>query len=95
MADVDDKGFKTLYHYDDNNGFCIFSWVDDIVVTIVSTNQSKEAVIMLRRSRPRDNQYNKQFLLLDFGERALTDVEIPRAIDYYNLKIKSVIFHVN
>ncbi len=25
ISDVDDKRFNTLYHYDDNNGFCIFA----------------------------------------------------------------------
>ncbi len=35
IAEVNDKKFITLYHYD-NNSFCIFCWVDNNVVTMVS-----------------------------------------------------------
>ncbi len=57
---------------------------------MVSTIHSREEIIMQRRRRPRDNQYNKQFLLLVFGERAVTDVGIPRVIYYYNHIMKGV-----
>ncbi len=59
-------------------------------MTMVSTIHSGEEVIKQRRRRPRDNQYNKQFLPLVFGERAVADVEIPRVIDYCNHKMKGV-----
>ncbi len=57
---------------------------------MVSTIHSGEEEIMQRRRRSRDNQYNKQFLPLVFGERSVADVEIPRLIDYYNHKMKGV-----
>ncbi len=78
---IANKRFNTLYHYDDDNGFFIFCWVDNNVVTMVSTIHSGEEVIKQRRRRPRDNQYKKQFLPLVFKERAVADVEIPQEID--------------
>jgi len=57
---------------------------------MVLTIHSSEELIMRRGRRPRDNQHNKQFLLLVLGERAVADVEIPGVIDYYNHKMKGV-----
>ncbi len=90
IADVDDKRFNTLYHYDDPNGFRIFRWVDNNVVTMVSTMHSGEEVIERKRRKPRENKHNKSFLPLVFGERAIARVEIPGVIDFYNHKMKGV-----
>ncbi len=36
-AEFDDKRFNTLYHYNNNNGFCNFRWMDNKAVMMVST----------------------------------------------------------
>ncbi len=57
---------------------------------MVSTIHSGIEVIKRRRRRPRENQHNKQYLLLLFGDKAVAHVEIPRVIDFYNHKMEGV-----
>ncbi len=52
-------------------------------------------MIERRRTRPRENQHNKQFILLIFVDKAVANVEIPRVIDHYNHKMKGVVSLIN
>jgi hypothetical protein len=80
-----DNRFNTLYSMNDENGFCIFRWVDNNVVTMVSSfHDGTEANPTRRRRKPRLTNTNRNHVEQVWGRQGVTDIEIPAVIDDYN-----------
>jgi hypothetical protein len=67
------------------NGFRIFRWVDNNVVTMVSSfHDGKEENPTRRRRKPRQTNTNRAHVEQVWGAQGVTDIEIPAVIDDYN-----------
>jgi len=87
---VTDACFNSLYYCDDEEGFRIFCWVDNNIVTMVSSIHTGEEKILRKRKRPRKNATNKNHLPQIFGDEAVAEIEIPDVVIDYNFKMKGV-----
>ena len=82
---VDDKRFNTLYHIaDKDNTFVTYRWVDNNVVTMVSTMHDPNASVVHARRRPRTTQVNRHHVSTVWGDNHVKDIAIPQVIDDYN-----------
>src|SRR6056300_271631 len=81
---VDDKRFNTLYTLTDKDGFKIMRWVDNNVVTMVSTLHDGTETITRQRKRPRKTTTNMSFVDTVWGGDWVKEISIPGVIDDYN-----------
>ena len=82
---VEDDRFNSLHYLDGEDGkYRIFRWVDNNIVTMVSTVHTGFEEVKKERRRPRDNPTNKANLQLVFGDKSVAKVYIPGLIDNYN-----------
>ena len=84
FKNVTDACFNSLYYCDDEEGFRIFRWVDNNIVTMVSSIHTGEEKILRKRKRPQKNATNKNHLPQIFGDEAVAEIEIPGVVDDYN-----------
>jgi hypothetical protein len=68
----------------DDAGNLIFKWVDNALVTVVTSVHSVDEVIVSDRRRPRVTETNRRHIQALWGDSPRVNVKIPRAIDDYN-----------
>ena len=84
MRNITDGRFNTLYTMNDDFNFKILRWVDNNIVTMVSTLHDGEESIERRRKRPRLTATNRRNVQQVWGNQGVTQIEIPCVIDDYN-----------
>lgn len=83
---VDDDRFNSLYYIPDHdNTFLTYRWVDNSVVTLVSTMHDPNASVLTARRRPRMTQTNKNHVAAVWGEDYVKDIAIPKVVSDYNV----------
>lgn len=68
----------------DGAGNLLFKWVDNSVVTVVTSVHSIEETVSKSRRRPRVTETNRRHVDAVWGDSHRTEVKIPKAIDDYN-----------
>jgi hypothetical protein len=81
---IDDKRFNTVYLMNDAKNFLICRWIDNNVVTMVSTVHTGFESVERQRRRPRATANNRGHIDLVWGTSGKTAVHIPGIIDDYN-----------
>ena len=90
IHNVDDDIFNTLYYLDDRNNYRIFIWVDNNIVTMVSTvHTGYEKISRIRRS-PSVNIINRESVKKIWGDQGEKEIQIPGVIDDYNYNMLGV-----
>lgn len=85
MRTINDNRFNTLYSMNDEMGFRVFRWVDNNVVTMVSSfHDGDEPPPTRRRRRPRPTSTNRGHVQAVWGNEGVADIAIPALIDDYN-----------
>ena len=85
LKDVDDGRFNTLYYITDrDNTYVTYRWVDNNVVTLVSTMHDPHASVATARRRPRITQTNKKHVHQVWGKEPVKDIAIPAVVNDYN-----------
>jgi hypothetical protein len=84
MREIDDIRFNTLYLMNDEKDFKIARWIDNNVVTMVSTVHTGEESIERVRRKPRPTAVNRRHLELVWGGNPVRAIHIPCMIDDYN-----------
>jgi Transposase IS4 len=84
IKDVDDARFNTLYLLNDDLNFLTARWVDNNIVTMVSTLHTGEEIVTSSRKRPRATAVNRNHLNTVWGNEAKRSIAIPKMIDDYN-----------
>ena len=84
LTEIDDDRFNTIHTMRDEKSFRIFRWVDNNVVTMVSTLHDGKEKIERERKKPRINQKNKAHVESIFGKEHKQKIFIPGFIDDYN-----------
>ena len=79
-----DERFNSLYWINDKDNFQIQQWVDNNVVTMVTTMHTPDKTVSRVRKKPRVNAVNKANLNRIWGEIFPRMIEIPKVIDDYN-----------
>ena len=79
-----DERFNSLYWINDKDNFQIQRWVDNNVVTMVTTMHTPDETVSRIRKKPRVNAVNKVNLDRIWGENFARMIEIPKVIDDYN-----------
>ncbi len=74
----------SLYSCDDKEGFYIFCWVNDNIVRMVSSTNTREEMVFQKVKMPRKNATNKNHLPQSFGDKTVSEIEIPGVVDDYN-----------
>ena len=85
MKAVTDDRFNALCHMNDKDNFVIMRWVDNSIVTMVSSFHTPYSVVTKERRKPRPTDTNKRHLdtVWPTGVHKVA-VEIPKVIDDYN-----------
>jgi hypothetical protein len=81
---IDDKRFNTCYIMNDPKNFLIFRWIDNNVVTMVSTVHTGYESVQRDRRRPRATALNRGHINEVWGSSGKTTINIPGIIDDYN-----------
>ena len=76
--------FNSLYWINNKDNFQIQRWVDNNVVTMVTTMHTPDEMVSHIRKKPRVNAVNKVNLDRIWGENFTRMIEIPKVIDDYN-----------
>ena len=84
MYNITDSRFNTLYLMKDKDNYLIGRWVDNNVVTMVSTCHTGYETIKRHRRRPRPTATNRNHIREVWGTQGKAEVEIPCMIDDYN-----------
>lgn len=84
IASVKDDRFNTVYFMKTKDNYLIARWVDNNVVTMVTTHHDPTDAIKKCRRRPRTNSTNKKHVDEIWGEHPSCNVWIPVIIDDYN-----------
>ena len=79
-----DERFNSLYWINDKDNFQIQRWVDNNVVTMVTTMHTPDETVSHIRKKPRVNAVNKVNLDRIWGENFARMIKIPKVIDDYN-----------
>lgn len=82
---VDDARFNSLYYIPDHeNKFITYRWIDNNVVTMVSTMHDPNSGTVTARRRPRITKTNKKHVAKVWGDEYVKDIEIPTIVVNYN-----------
>jgi len=65
-------------------------WVDNNVVTMVSTVHTGSETVVAHKRRPRKNKFNAQNLRRVWGDQFIAPIQVPRVINDYNYWMKGV-----
>lgn len=84
ITQVTDERFNSLYLQKDENNYLIARWIDNNIVTMVTTVHTGTKTVLLPRRRPRQTETNKNLLQRLWGRQPVVKVYIPRIIDDYN-----------
>lgn len=84
FKDVSDDRFNSLYLLNDEKNFLIGRWVDNNVVTMVSTVHTGHETVRRQRRRPRVTATNRNNIQQVWGNAGVKEIEIPGIIDDYN-----------
>ena len=84
ITDVVDDRFNTVYVMKTKDNYLIARWVDNNVVTMVTTMHDPSPAIKKSRRRPRTTSTNKKHVDEVWGDHARCNVWIPVIIDDYN-----------
>jgi len=84
LSSINDIRFNTLYTCCDDNNFLIARWVDNKIVTMVTTVHAGNESIERVRKKPRVNQDNRHHVETVWGRDSKKAIEIPCIIDDYN-----------
>ena len=75
---------NSLYWINDKDNFQIQRWVDNNVVTMVTTMHTPDETVSRARNKPRVNAVIKANLNQIWGDSFTRMIEIPKVIDDYN-----------
>ena len=82
---ITDGRFNTLYHLvSHENDYVTYRWVDNNVVTLVSTLHDPNHTVVKDRRRPRTTQVNKRHIARVWGDDYVKPIAIPAVVDDYN-----------
>ena len=81
---VDNDHFNTLYCLNDQLNFRIFHWVDNNIMTMVSTIYNGKDTILPHRQKPRTTTTNWNHVNVVWGSNPMRAIEIPKVINNYN-----------
>jgi hypothetical protein len=84
MRDIKDERFNTLYLMNDEKEFLIGRWIDNNVVTMVSSVHTGQETIQRERKKPRVTATNRNNLTPVWGTEFVRSIKIPGMIDDYN-----------
>ena len=84
IKNVKDERFNTLYWINDQANYKIMRWVDNNIVTMVSTIHEANETIVKVRKKPRITFTNRQNLEAVWGNNFEKAITIPKVIDNYN-----------
>ena len=82
--DIFNEHFNSLYWISDKDNFQIQRWVDNNVVTMVTTMHTNDETVSCVRKKPRVNVVNKANLNQIWGDSFARMIEIQKVIDDYN-----------
>ncbi len=85
IRDNKDDRFNTVYFQHAKENFLILRWVDNNVVTFVSTTHKPEAAVLKARRRPRSTNTNKNHINDVWGKAHRATIKIPQIVDDYNM----------
>ena len=80
---ITDDRFNTVY-YLKMDGYIILRWVDNNIVTMVSTVHYPEPSVVSARRRPRKTSKNKGHVDTVWGDKLVIKIQIPQWIHDYN-----------
>lgn len=83
IKDINDDRFNTLYHLNDRKDFKICRWIDNNVVTMVSTLHDGSEKIQRQRRHPRITIHNRNHVSTVWGNTPIREIETPGVIDDY------------
>lgn len=81
---ITDTRLNSLYLLDDPLHFKVARWVDNGIVTMVTTVHTGDETIKRRRWWPRVTKQNKLHVKTVWGDDHVKEIEIPYMIDDYN-----------
>ena len=81
---VGDMRFNSLYWIIDKDDYVIMRWVDNSVVTMVSTYHQATQTATKERKRPRINAVNQRHVEEVWGMNSKREIVIPKVINDYN-----------
>ena len=82
---IQDARFNTLYHITGRDvKYVTYRWVDNNVVTLVSTLHDPKAKVIKARRKPRITQTNRNHVERVWGDLPVKKIAIPCVVDDYN-----------
>ena len=87
---VDSLAFNDCHYTVDDVGSRVYRWVDNSVVTFVTTIHDQEVAVTANRKKPRMTQTNKHNLQMVWGDNHVATIDIPEFIDDYNHQMNAV-----
>jgi len=84
IKQVSDERFNTFYLLKDQANYLIGRWVDNNIVTMVSTLHTGREEILRFRRRPRTTTTNRHHINRVWGDQSIKEINIPKVIDDYN-----------
>ena len=81
---IKDDCFNTLYWQNDKDNYTIMRWVDNNIVTMVSSFHTPYNVVKSIRRKPRATTTNRNHLQNVWGDSSSVEIHIPGCIDDYN-----------
>ena len=84
IKNVKDEQFNTLYWINDQANYKIMRWVDNNIVTMVSTIHEANKTIVKVRKKPQITSTNYPNLETVWGNNFEKAITIPKVIDNYN-----------
>ena len=82
---VTDNRFNTLYYIPGRDiKYVTYRWVDNNIVTLVSTIHDPNASVVKARRRPRTTQVNRRHVRAVWGDDPVKDIAIPAVVNDYN-----------
>ena len=87
---VTDGNFNSCYYTVDDVGTMVYRWVDNNVVTFVSTVHGKQVSVPAERKKPRLTSTNRSHVNAVWGDDYVKTIEIPEFINDYNHTMNAV-----
>lgn len=84
------KDFNAVHYLNDDVGSRVFRWVDNNVVTFVSTVHDEEAGVKANRKKPRITVTNRHNVNRVWHDQHRVEIEIPQFINDYNFNMNGV-----
>ena len=90
LCAVNSTKFNECHYTVDEVGSHVYRWVDNNVVTFVTTVHEKEISVTAKRKKPRMTATNRECLKEVWGDAHTKEIKIPQFIDDYNHNMNAV-----